>query len=208
MFDPTVVQSQCGQQLNVTQDEFAQDIKKFQELFMHALEDISTGENNSSCNTTPMHDFLETPIASLTPQLTPAHPAQFQHAPTLSNTLPPNLLANGPVTLENVSVNLDASGQISAASRARINNLISDLTDQIGGREVHAAAFQNNQGGFSLQLTPGSSNSVNFRIPNNTVYSAHTHPSGTITPSATDLANRLPNAIDAVVVNGQGFLYG
>ncbi len=141
------------------------------------------------------------------PQTTPSSPPALGPSALGPASLPPNILQNGPVTLNNLNLQLNNQGMLSEQSKTEVNALLSELTDQIGGNEVHGAVFRNNQGGLSLQITPGEQSSVSYIVPNNTIYSAHTHPRGTLSPSATDLRNQLPEAEDAFIVDGRGYTY-
>lgn len=113
---------------------------------------------------------------------------------------------DGTARFDNIDFTRDSDGSLSEASKKELSELMSTLTDAIGGREVFASVFENSQGGISLELTAGDSNSVSFRVPDNLFYSAHTHPSGSTRPSPTDLSNRLGGE-EAIVVDGQSYSF-
>lgn len=113
---------------------------------------------------------------------------------------------NGPARYDNVDLTLDADGTLSEASKKEVSELLSGLSAALGGRETFAAVFENNQGGLSLELTAGDTKRVSFRVPDNLIYSAHTHPNGSTQPSAIDRSNQLQGE-EAVVVDGQSYTY-
>lgn len=197
----------------------------FENLMKNVEEIISqspTSWNNptSHFSSGSIRDFLQSPLESIPIQSiqTPADTLEsFPTTPPVPvNTIqpssdlfniPPGALNDGPLLLNDLDLQLDADGSLSEQSKEQVNKLLSSLTEEIGGREVHGAVFQEYDSSLSLQLTPGETNRVEYRVPNNTVYSAHTHPGGSTTPSATDLQNQLPGIEDVLVVDGIGFTY-
>lgn len=89
-------------------------------------------------------------------------------------------------------------GKLTEESKRQVNELIGNLSDKLGV-EVSADVFKGEDGNMKVHLTSGTSNSVTHRPPQGTLYSAHTHPSGSSNPSNTDIANQIDGAEDAVV---------
>lgn len=133
---------------------------------------------------------------------------------TLTNILAnPEQLLNGPVTFPAPELQLDTtvsssdlpSGQLLVESQNQVNDALSQISDDLQ-REVHAGvAFPD--GNAQLRFTAGTPQGVDYAIAPNTVYSAHTHLSGILEPTPTDLRNDVPGAQDAVVFDGKSTIY-
>lgn len=204
----TVTPSQTMRASSDTSNFEIQGMKALESLFRELIQELRAAKKGPD-----LEDFLKTPVASVSPPseaISSIDPdsASPTNGTNLANLNRPGLLNNGPVTFENVDLQMGADNRLTENSKAQVNELLSELTDQIGGNEVHGAVFENRDGGLNLQLTPGTRSSVRYRVPMDTVYSAHTHPGGTTYPSPMDLRNRLPGAEDALVVSGQGYTYG
>lgn len=123
----------------------------------------------------------------------------------------PELLLEEPQYIDTPSLTTEPSdeliyGQLTQDSKDQVNALITDLSQELQV-EVHASVATKEDGMSRLKLTAGTSNSVSYTIPAGSVYSAHTHLSGILHPTPTDLRNNVPYAEDAVVVNGEGLVY-
>ncbi len=92
----------------------------------------------------------------------------------------------------------DSSGCLTEESIDKVNALVGDLSNQLGV-EVAAQAYHKGDGTIGLHVTAGDADSVSFKIPENTIYSVHSHPSGNLTPSSIDLQNEVAGAQDAVI---------
>jgi hypothetical protein len=98
-----------------------------------------------------------------------------------------------------MELSLNSEGMLSQGSKEQVNELVGNLTDQLGGIEVVANCYVDDNGNVGLHLTSGDSNSVTYYPKENTVYSVHTHPGGSTTPSQTDLQHEIEGAQDAIV---------
>jgi proteasome lid subunit RPN8/RPN11 len=100
-----------------------------------------------------------------------------------------------------MELTLESDGMLSENSKEKVNELIGYMTDTLGGIEVVANAYtdENSNNDVSLHLTAGENNSVTYYPKENTVYSSHTHPSGYTNPSQTDLDYEIEGAQDAIV---------
>lgn len=111
---------------------------------------------------------------------------------------------SGPGQSVDLGLSKGPDGNLTEASKQKVNEHIAKLTDQTG-REVAAQVYEAEDGRLMTQLTFGDHDSVRFNVPGNTIYSAHTHPNGPAHPSSTDLNNQLPGTEDVVVAtDGRG----
>ena len=135
-----------------------------------------------------------------------AQPAPSSNAGSLADV--PRDLSNfrgNTATIKNTGLSLDGNNKLSEQSKTEVAELLTDLSNAHNGNEVFGAVYRDN-GNLSLDLTLGSSSSVNFNVPNDLVFSAHTHPYGSTSPSSTDRNNRLQGE-EAIVVGGQAYSY-
>jgi len=112
---------------------------------------------------------------------------------------------NGTDTIESTHLNLESDGTLSEASKADVAALLTDLSAAHQDQEVAGIVYRNGDK-LALALTLGEESSVAFKVPNDVVFSAHTHPSGSPQPSATDRSN-LIGGEEAIVVDDQSYSY-
>ncbi len=102
------------------------------------------------------------------------------------------------IDIEGMDLETDQNGKLTEESKRKVNELIGLLSDKLGV-EVCADAYKASDGSIKLHLTAGDRDSVTHRPPQGTVYSAHTHPNGSSTPSNADFQAEIAGAEDAVV---------
>lgn len=113
----------------------------------------------------------------------------------------PNLLSGKGVQgldIEGMDLQTSQNGTLTEESKRKVNELIGYLSDKLGV-EVAAQAYQTDDGSLKVHLTAGTPTSVTHLPPENTIYSAHTHPNGSPNPSQADYLAQIPGAEDAVV---------
>jgi hypothetical protein len=105
------------------------------------------------------------------------------------------------VEVTGMDLTLDSGGNLSEDSKQEVNELVGNMSDRLGGVEVVANAYMDENGNekVSLHLTSGDEHSAMYYPKENTVYSVHTHSTGSTTPSLVDRINELDGAEDAIV---------
>ncbi|MGD9187638.1 MAG: hypothetical protein PVI89_05480 [Desulfobacteraceae bacterium] len=98
-----------------------------------------------------------------------------------------------------MELTLDSNGMLSEGSKEQVNELVGYLTDAMGGIEVVANVYEDDNGNIGAHFTSGDNNSVTYYPMEGTVYSVHTHPGGSTTPSQTDLDYEIAGAEDAII---------
>lgn len=139
----------------------------------------------------------------------PASPAFYSSAGSDGpNTMTEDMIRKNPellsgkghngIDIEGMDLETDQNGRLTEESKRKVNELIGLLSDKLGV-EVVADAYQASDGNIKLHLTAGNENSVTHLPPEGTIYSAHTHPNGSTTPSNADLQGEVAGAEDAIV---------
>lgn len=190
------------------------DGNEFQSMMNdNSMDSINSNSGCGGCPANPINNnadienFLASTIDSSNSSTLPSGQSGVQSTNALSN-IPrdASVFSNGPARYDQINLTLDSDGTLSEGSKKEVAELLSSLSEAIGDKEVFGAVFENAQGGLSMELTPGTSNSVSFNVPNNLIYSAHTHPGNSTQPSSTDIGNRLEGE-EAIINNGNSYTY-
>jgi hypothetical protein len=95
---------------------------------------------------------------------------------------------------------VDPDGMLSEESKLVVNKLIGYLSDLLGGIEVVANVYVDDDGNIGVHLTSGDKDGAVYYPMEGTIYSPHVHTNGSWIPSRLDRENEISGAEDAIVV--------